>query len=478
MQISELNNPMSLLYLMIMIRNRIRIVFRLIFILMGLPLLVEGQIDLQVMDIPQKFVIPTDESDLKDDMVYFEGNPWIVYSDREYNKSYTQPGGSVVMKDLDKFSAYQVVGWKKEYLHIGKKIKTGNEATSALEDFGWVEMSKLLLWNHCLVKPENYCNKKAIVIYSDHTSYLFEKIGHPEDAGLGFTVFFIYKSFGDNYLVGTSPKLPKTLDNVSGIIDWIPRDFVWEWSEIEALEPNCKFRRQLPGGTEISTSVIFNSEASLKRFNKSGTFRDKDIYWRSDTCEERMPAGWLRFPVLTEEDSTIIVGLFPGYLRITTEEEVSILQGYCNIDGDPSNPMFSRVILASKEELGKIVNIYNMFLDKVGPSSSFRDVAEAWTAVLKEERYDQRGQDHSLITFKDINRMLFSFNHSNEIPGSIPIGIFAGITSYINFDYQTYYTHLSENLNRLKIILNQKNNGDGFYANGAQYYWLPASLLP
>jgi hypothetical protein len=469
---------MSLLYLISKAGIRIPNGLGLILALMGTPALVEGQTDLQVMDIPQKFVIPSDESDLEDDKLYFEGYPWIVYSDREYNKSYTQPGGSIAMKYLDKFSAYAVVGWKKEYLHIAKKIPYGNAASYKLEDYGWVEMSKLLLWNHCLVNPDNYCNKKAIVIYSENTRYIYEQSGYIEDAKLKFTIFFIYKSLGEYYLIGTSPGLPKTSENVSGLLKLIPKEFVWVWDGIEALEPNCKFEQQLPDGRNILHSVIFKTENSVNKYIKNSKYKPIDIYWSNDTCKDHMPAWWLRFPVLAEKDSIITVGLFPEYTGIPCEDEVSMIPGYCTNEPDSPNPMFTRVILTSKEELGKIISIYNMFLGKVSPTSSFMEVVETWISILKEERYDQREREHGLLTFNDINRMLFSYDHSNDISGGLPIAVFASASSYISFNYEDYYNRLIENLSQLEEILNQKDIGDGFYSNGILYYWLPASLLP
>jgi hypothetical protein len=459
------------------INCRIPILTMVPALIIGFTLCSKGQSDFKILNIPQKFIVPTDESDLKDDKIYFEGYSWTVYSDREFNKSYTQPGSDIPLKKLDNLEAYQVVEWKKNYLHIVKMTQNKEGSGTNLEDYGWVEMSKLLLWNHCLVNPDNYCNKKAIVIYSERTGYLFEKKA-PGDDALNFRVLYIYKSFGDKYLIGTSPRLPKDAQNVSGIIDWVEKDLMWEWDEIEAVEPNCHFRKQLPGGKYIATPVIFKSEGAAGNYAASGTFKEKDLLWSNDSCEERMPATWLRFPILTNEGQVITVGIFPGYYKLKGVDGGQLVKGYCALEQDMAQTMFTKVIFTSQEELGKIVSIYNSFFELVGPAPTISNVAETWKSILLEERYDQRNKDQSLLTFQDINRMLFSYNHSNFLPADLPMQVYSAGANASIIDIELYLKHLDDNLVHLKEILNEKKYEIGFFSNTNHYYWLPARLLP
>jgi hypothetical protein len=438
-----------------------------------------GQSAFQPLELPQKFVIPADENDLKDDGIYFKGYPWVVYSDRMFNKSYTSPGGSESMKNLEFLSAYYVVGRNKQFLHLAKKISSGNESAAQFEDFGWVDMSKLLLWNHCLVKPDNYCNKKAVVIYSDKTKYLFEEDKQEKSTNDGFRILYIYKSFGDKLLLGNSPRLKKDTENVSGsIVDWVDLDLVWVWDEVMTLEPNCQYKNELPEGKATSASVIFKTSGAAKKYIKKGIYTNNEIFWSDDTCRERMPANWLRFPILEEKNNIITVGIFPEYTRINLDGDIKIQPGYCTGEAGQLNSMFNKVFIASQDDLGKIINIYNLFFEKINSSSSFKNVADAWIAILKEERYDQRNVDQSLLTFADINRMLFSSNQSNFLPGSNPIQAMVNIEINNNLDFPAYYNHLIDNLVQLKAILNQKNYEFSFYSYGSIYYWLPAKLLP
>lgn len=453
--------------------------FHLLLNFLWMPAHIFGQNTFQVMEIPQKFVVPSNENDLKEDGLNFKGYTWVVYSDRIFNPSSTAPGSSEPMKNLEFLKSYLVIGRHKQYLHLARGSHTEKTGITQVEDFGWVEMSKLLLWNHCLIRPDNYCNKKAIVIFSKETKYLFEVVKQGDENVAGFRIFYIYKSFGDKYLIGTAPRIPKDADHAAGlIVDWVSKEFVWVWDDIEAVEPNCKFDKVFSDPKIESPSVIFKTAGLAAKYLKKGIFSSKHLLWLSDTCTERMSANWLRFPILAEEEQIYSVAVFPEYSGIAVDKGEKVIEGFGAWEQDSSNSMFNKVMLVSQEDLGKIIDIYNAFFEKINPSSSIAEIASAWKEILLDVRYDQRNSDLTLLTFTDINRMLFSFKHSNILPGNIPIQTFDLNYSSETANIQLYISHLSDNLSFLKTVLNELNYEYSFYSNGLLYYWLPTNLLP
>ena len=116
---------------------------------------------------------------------------WIVFSDREGNSSYQNPGGKVKFKDLDFLQAFFVIKEKGDYLCLVKydpeivendlfrsKIKNRKKA----EYYGWIHKSRLLLTKQSVTDIATGFKNKQVSIITDTTSVIDPKLYFIQDA--------------------------------------------------------------------------------------------------------------------------------------------------------------------------------------------------------------------------------------------------------------------------------------------------------
>ncbi len=137
--------------------------------------LIFGQVTETFLCVPQKFIIPTEDVDYEDNNKYLNGSLWVVYSDRQYNKSYTTPKRGEVKNILEFLSPFFVAERNGNYLNLFKQMFDEHDSTYKFIDYGWVHMDNLLLWNHSFISTGNI-NIKAIVVHSKKTEKDQEKL--------------------------------------------------------------------------------------------------------------------------------------------------------------------------------------------------------------------------------------------------------------------------------------------------------------
>lgn len=120
-------------------------------------------------------------------------NPWIVYSDRDKNATYYQPGGRVALKEASFMEAFAVTGEKEGFLEL-VKYEVGNFENGRIKDkskaeyYGWMHRDHLVLSSravtdvatgHCikmltmvkdtlpLKKAEEYFTDKGVTLFKD-----------------------------------------------------------------------------------------------------------------------------------------------------------------------------------------------------------------------------------------------------------------------------------------------------------------------
>ncbi|MCL1942215.1 MAG: hypothetical protein FWF54_01505 [Candidatus Azobacteroides sp.] len=98
-------------------------------------------------------------------------SPWVVYSDREKNASYNNPGGKVKAKEADFLDPFLVIGTKGDYLKLIKYtpdiLKNGKLDYKKAEYYGWMQKSKLLLNHQSVTDIAGGRKDKMMVIFTD-----------------------------------------------------------------------------------------------------------------------------------------------------------------------------------------------------------------------------------------------------------------------------------------------------------------------
>ena len=101
-----------------------------------------------------------------------KGSPWIVYSDRENNPSFFNPGGKIKMKEASYLEAFAVIGEEGEYLKLVKydpavfeerKVKDPAKA----EYFGWMKKDNLILSSRAMTDVATGFIMKMITMFRD-----------------------------------------------------------------------------------------------------------------------------------------------------------------------------------------------------------------------------------------------------------------------------------------------------------------------
>lgn len=185
--------------------------------------------------------------------------PWIVFSDRSENLTYTTPGGSLIMKEIGFMQPFFVSDERNGYLKLVKYepgIASGSKLKSkkSAESFGWIPRSKMLLWQKSFTDEETGYPLKAITIIKSKNPVLnpglyydgtdSAKVYHsPSLENLKtkiclHEIIYVYKWSEDkkSVLVGSSSQVV-TDEAGRNIYGWVPADAVSNWGHRLYINP-------------------------------------------------------------------------------------------------------------------------------------------------------------------------------------------------------------------------------------------------
>lgn len=101
-----------------------------------------------------------------------KNSPWLVYSDRDKNPSFFNPGGKVKMKEANYLEAFAVIDEEGEYLELvkydpavfeGRKVKDPAKA----EYYGWMKKDNLILSSRAMTDVATGFIMKMITMFRD-----------------------------------------------------------------------------------------------------------------------------------------------------------------------------------------------------------------------------------------------------------------------------------------------------------------------
>lgn len=228
----------------------------------------------KVATLPAAFEKPNNKTNVYDDGKN-TSLPWIVFSDRDENYTYTAPGGSLVMKKIKFMEPFYVSEARNGYLKLIKYqdgMVQGRKLTNkkAAQSYGWINKDKVLLWQSAYVNPHSGYPEKAIAIisgkgpmvnprvYYDKKDSLYvytsPEMEHKKTKVALNQIIYIFKKSpdGKTVLIGSEGQLlPDSA--ARSIYGWVPSDAVHSWGErlyIGAAKPGYN--------AEDSAAVIIN----------------------------------------------------------------------------------------------------------------------------------------------------------------------------------------------------------------------------
>ncbi|WP_432329516.1 type VI secretion system protein TssR domain-containing protein [Mucilaginibacter sp. P25] len=121
-----------------------------------------------VVTLPKAFEKPDERTSIynTDDRTSL---PWIVFSDRAENYTYTSPGGTLVMKKISFMEPFYVSEQKNGFIKLikyqagmvqGKKLTNKKGSQS----YGWISISKVLPWQSAFTSTNGYPEKYITII--------------------------------------------------------------------------------------------------------------------------------------------------------------------------------------------------------------------------------------------------------------------------------------------------------------------------
>jgi hypothetical protein len=197
-----------------------------------------------------------------------EKSAWIVYSDRDNNTTFQNPGNEKqTLASLNFMQACFVIGEKDDYVELAEYVprvnmSKGKKTLESPKYLGWVNKNTLLLWNRALKdKGANYYLK---TITAFGTQRIFDILQHhvAGDSIVTFanpflnkplfkcgmeSIFYIYKEsvLGNEYLVGPDPNFLPENSAQSGI-GWISKDLIRIWGTKGFISLNPDLNATLP----------------------------------------------------------------------------------------------------------------------------------------------------------------------------------------------------------------------------------------
>jgi hypothetical protein len=206
----------------------------------------------KVSTMPAAFQKPTAQTNVYDDGKS-TSIPWIVFSDRDENYTYTAPGGSLVMKKLKFMEPFYVSETRNGFIKLIKYEPgsvQGRKLTNkkAAQSYGWISRDKVLLWQSAYVNPQSGYPEKALTIvsgkgplvtpdaYFDKTDSLYiytsPEMEHKKGKLALHQLLYVYKKSpdGKTVLVGSDGQL--VADSAArSVYGWVPAEAVHSWGD-------------------------------------------------------------------------------------------------------------------------------------------------------------------------------------------------------------------------------------------------------
>lgn len=197
-----------------------------------------------------------------------EKSAWIVYSDRDNNTTFQNPGNEKqTLASLNFMQACFVIGEKDDYVELAEYVprvnmSKGKKTLESPKYLGWVNKNTLLLWNRALKDKGTNYYLKTITAFG--TQRIFDILQHhvAGDSIITFanpflnkplfkcgmeSIFYIYKEsvLGNEYLVGPDPNFLPENSNQSGI-GWISKDLLRIWGTKGFISLNPDLNATIP----------------------------------------------------------------------------------------------------------------------------------------------------------------------------------------------------------------------------------------
>lgn len=222
--------------------------------------------------------------------------PWLVFSDRNNNPVYDEPGGSKITT-LNLRDYFYVVDEEEGWIQIANaSYKNNSLRIEELERVvGWVPKSKMLLWPNGLVDHNTRIHKKVLLLnrldaFSDIIKLKEQQkvdvfsgpnTSEKEKTLPIFNYYFVLKREGNKILIATQASLSPYFQK--HIIGWVRDSRVSIWDNRVCLEPNFEAaafeERRANAAFQLKA---FGDLTALQKYRESGGRVKENVFWEDD----------------------------------------------------------------------------------------------------------------------------------------------------------------------------------------------------
>lgn len=268
---------------------------------------------------------------------YQQKQYWVVYSDREHNKTYKTAHGFDIYGELSFNQRVTIakidVASRRALVYEDKKVRTWPNLPKDKDEYviyGWVPMDNLLLWDSCPTNAQGIYNKALLSLNLDARAHVSESEAkrlflNPDDANgvplkLDEKIYFIMKRQGDKALLATQYTLSGA-DSYKVLLGWVRDISFVPWSQRSCLEPTWDARAvQYFARNNITADVEANAGNSSAMKATSWDYKTQSIPWKEKNDKAyhgsapqpyRVPGNVLRrFPILEKKNNRYYVSSF------------------------------------------------------------------------------------------------------------------------------------------------------------------------
>lgn len=268
------------------------------------------------MGIPYKYTKPYDTLNFTPSEGMKTAQPWIVFSDRDSNRTYTTPNSTATVKLASFLEPFYVVEEDINFVYIYKDSNPKRRVSKNAVDYGWIKKENLLLWRRGLFNKENVLRKAMILNTEDSVKQYRGKketglvafCNDPEltnenqrDADV-FSLYYIYKIYPGitnptAALIGKRSHLsPSSIQE--DIIGWIDYSKLTSWNFRVVLYPDLSATPMLERRELNKPSMIFCNEREASNYMNGLEIDNSCIVWNEIQSQENHEETRFRFPLL------------------------------------------------------------------------------------------------------------------------------------------------------------------------------------
>lgn len=396
----------------------------------------------KVMELPSKYKMPIEYTELTPATEFVEGTTWQVYAIAENTQTYNDHLAKEPFRTVAFLEPFFVTEDSTYCLKLYKDPNLNMDGTLSAEAefYGWVPKADLLLWNRALVTAKGNIDKKAMILNTvnsiekakrgDNNTMVTFCTGPSLKSNSGktsnlFQVFYVFKLLDNAVLLGKVNRISDKDFVKDDIVGWVSVDKVNFWDHRIAIEPNFEENAVAERKAAGVKSLIFNARGQAQSFSKKQDYDASTILWDADPYDDRNIGDWRRFPLLKRySDGILRIGVMGEISSksgevLTQKQNAGIQREYNEkrnkrrninivfvIDGSSSmQPYFGAVSSAVNESMTEITASYTKNNIRFG-AVVYRDLAEAERMIEVfpvTNKHNRVSQFLDAIEAKDVN---------------------------------------------------------------------------